>query len=135
MRRRRWRTAVLWIGCTLCVLMATAFVVSARWSVFVEIPRGVFVGVFSGGIECAAQPILPVPRIWRHGHGLRRALVPLRWSNGFLLPLVYPFAAVAVPTLLFWRFVPKFPSGHCQRCGYNLTGLTEARCPECGQAF
>lgn len=23
----------------------------------------------------------------------------------------------------------------CLRCGYSLRGLTEARCPECGQAF
>ena len=45
------------------------------------------------------------------------------------------FLAVAIPTLLVWRFVPKFPRGNCQRCGYNLTGLTEARCPECGAEF
>ncbi len=25
--------------------------------------------------------------------------------------------------------------GLCVRCGYNLTGLTEPRCPECGTAF
>ena len=24
---------------------------------------------------------------------------------------------------------------HCQRCGYNLTGLREPRCPECGKPF
>lgn len=23
--------------------------------------------------------------------------------------------------------------GHCFRCGYNLTGNTTGRCPECGQ--
>ena len=46
-----------------------------------------------------------------------------------------PFAAVAVPTLPVRRFVPKPPKpGHC-RCGYNLKGLTEARCPECGMEF
>lgn len=27
-------------------------------------------------------------------------------------------------------FVPR-----CESCGYNLTGLTEQRCPECGRAF
>ncbi len=25
--------------------------------------------------------------------------------------------------------------GLCQKCGYNLKGLTELRCPECGEAF
>lgn len=25
--------------------------------------------------------------------------------------------------------------GYCQECGYNLKGLTEARCPECGTPF
>lgn len=25
--------------------------------------------------------------------------------------------------------------GHCQRCGYDLTGLSEARCPECGKPY
>ena len=41
-----------------------------------------------------------------------------------------------VLSLLHWRFGPKPPvPGHCRRCGYNLTGLTEARCPECGTGF
>lgn len=24
---------------------------------------------------------------------------------------------------------------HCEQCGYNLTGLSEPRCPECGLSF
>jgi hypothetical protein len=27
------------------------------------------------------------------------------------------------------------PPGHCVICGYNLFGLTEPRCPECGRPF
>jgi predicted amidophosphoribosyltransferase len=26
-------------------------------------------------------------------------------------------------------------AGHCERCSYNLRGLPEPRCPECGTAF
>ena len=29
----------------------------------------------------------------------------------------------------------RLMEGICARCGYNLTGLTEPRCPECGEAF
>ena len=47
----------------------------------------------------------------------------------------FPVAAAGLPSFLVWRFVPKFPRGHFRRCGYNLTGLTEARCPECGTGF
>ena len=37
-----------------------------------------------------------------------------------------------VPTALLWYLDCRRPlPGHC-RCGYNLTGLTSPRCPECG---
>ncbi len=53
---------------------------------------------------------------------------------GFTLGLVYPFGAVAVPTLLVWWFGRKRPlPGHCP-CGYDLTGNVSGTCPECGVA-
>ena len=88
MPRPRLRTFTLWTGTLLSLLIAAAFVVSARW----------FLALF-------------------------------------IVPLCVVFLSVAVPTLLAWRFWPKpVKPGHC-RCGYNLTGLTEPRCPECGQPF
>ena len=51
-----------------------------------------------------------------------------------------------IPTVLFgstfaYRALPihrrrkRKKLGLCQKCGYNLKGLTELRCPECGEAF
>jgi hypothetical protein len=51
-------------------------------------------------------------------------------------------------TMIFWTFGPgvvllffsvrgrhEHPAGICARCGYDLRGLTEPRCPECGTPF
>ncbi|HNQ23832.1 MAG TPA: hypothetical protein PKK06_12120 [Phycisphaerae bacterium] len=55
-----------------------------------------------------------------------------------------PFWALFVvlmvqPTVVFfrgpWRRRRRRRHGQCIRCGYNLTGLTEPRCPECGLEF
>ncbi|MGD2107940.1 MAG: hypothetical protein PVI86_00985 [Phycisphaerae bacterium] len=35
----------------------------------------------------------------------------------------------------FWVRVADAAEGHCTRCGYSLRGLTEPRCPECGQVL
>ncbi len=147
MRRRRWRTVVLWGGCALCVLIALAFVLSGSWQLLVYVgpPEVLWVG-FDRGAAGIGLGRFPVPARYAnswHEHSLRSMNLWF-WGNhvdnppptpAFLFPLYALFLAVALPTLLVWRFVPKFPRGHCRRCGYNLTGLTEARCPECGAGF
>ena len=32
---------------------------------------------------------------------------------------------------ILWRKTRSHPKGHCQRCGYDLTGNESGRCPEC----
>ncbi len=162
MRRRRWRTVVLWAGCTLCVLIAVAFVRSGWYLIGLQFTaQGPAVGVTEGGcfftwstpgggtpiavripLDFLEIPTSTLPRqrmpnweLWN----LWEVYGPL-WdvflgSGEILVPVYALFLAVAVPTLLVWRFLPKFPRGHCRRCGYNLKGLTEARCPECGARF
>ena len=76
--------------------------------------------------------------LWSHEFDLSWGafrLVSHSYTNQVAFPIWLPGLIVAVPTLLVWRLVPKFPRGHCRRCEYNLTGLTEARCPECAQPF
>ena len=37
--------------------------------------------------------------------------------------------------LYYYRRRKRKKLGLCVKCGYNLKGLTELRCPECGSAF
>ncbi len=68
------------------------------------------------------------PMIWWPGIALRRFYLQI--------PLWMPLLLIASVTAWLWRLDrPWPPPGHCRRCGYNLKGLTEARCPECGTGF
>jgi hypothetical protein len=73
--------------------------------------------------------------IWPIFHRWNDATFP--GGHAFQSTEVYiPFwslcAVIAVvPTWLWWRDRP-FPKGHCQTCGYNLTGNVSGICPECG---
>ena len=52
-------------------------------------------------------------------------------------PLLYCVPVLGCPWIyknLRWRLVPD-DGTRCLNCDYNLTGLTEPRCPECGQPF
>ena len=46
-----------------------------------------------------------------------------------LVPFVITFGT------LLKLLVRRRRQGICVQCGYNLKGLTELRCPECGTAF
>ena len=52
------------------------------------------------------------------------------------LPLWIPYLALLTLSLLLWRIgrPRRFRAGHCQSCGYDLTGNTSGRCPECGSS-
>jgi hypothetical protein len=55
-------------------------------------------------------------------------------NHHIFLPLWIPFLIVAIPTaFLWWRDRRRIPPGHCQKCGYNLTGNMSGICPECGE--
>ncbi len=51
------------------------------------------------------------------------------WAWGAVSLLLLPVALCALLWLRRRRALP----GHCQHCGYNLTGNVSGRCPECGQ--
>ena len=96
-----------------------------------------------------------------HVHPMHRAIIVflmslifLSWLGLFLLPDFFDSgAAVAYSTIaaiavlcgatllaameyrLCTRRLRRIDGSHCFHCGYNLTGLTEPRCPECGTPF
>lgn len=52
----------------------------------------------------------------------------------FEFPAWLVILSFAAPTaFLFWRN-RRPPSGHCQRCGYDLRGSESGTCSECGHA-
>jgi len=108
-----WRSAVKWTG--------------LRW--LGTIVTGLLSLICGGGIAALClilNPRLPLP-------------VPVL-AGGAIVPIVWVLA-----TVLLWRETPRermarlaalgLKGIHCPICGYELTGLSEARCPECGARF
>jgi len=58
----------------------------------------------------------------------------------FSLPLYFPVLIFSIPPCGFWtlssaRRRKRRKLGLCVKCGYNLKGLSEPRCPECNTSF
>ena len=51
---------------------------------------------------------------------------------GVVVPIWMIFATLALVTGILWWLDRRIPPGHCQKCGYDLTGNVSGRCPECG---
>ena len=65
---------------------------------------------------------------------LRRLGTRQVWSSSIYIRLWYfahIFAAYPLIALVRGRF-HRIPPGHCQKCGYDLTGNESGTCPECG---
>ncbi len=45
----------------------------------------------------------------------------------------YYLLALLVLRFRSWQVGKHYPLGHCQKCGYNLTGNVSGKCPECGE--
>ena len=55
----------------------------------------------------------------------------LFWRLGVMSPVI----CLLTYGLMTLRYGPKRPDGEtrCRKCGYILRGITEPRCPECGE--
>jgi hypothetical protein len=142
--RRRGRTLVL----LLTTAIAGAIALSARWELSwrSEGPIVMWVGDGVVGLNIVFYPLdegLETGVRLRDG-GWKNAWGGLEWwPDGEFFPRRYKYIAVVVP---LWMFIPlvlairvmsvirarRARAGHCRACGYDLTGVTSGRCPECG---
>jgi len=144
--RRKWRV-LKWAGLVVSLLIVVTWAASIRWTVAHTASGGEFrsFSLQLGGLAwLSGGGNVPMP-MW----GWKTYRCPLSvshwpWIPSFhyrspmlsiWLPLWIPFLIIAVPTgCLWWVAHPRrIPLGHCQKCGYNLTGNVSGVCPECGE--
>jgi len=89
---------------------------------------------FDGGPLRTRARWEPSDRVWELGN----TITMMSWSGGRVGIVeyypVWPFAiALTLPTAALWIMRRRrFAAGHCQICGYDLTGNVSGVCPECG---
>ena len=138
MRKQATRRFLIVTGLLICTLALVPLLLSlffeagyfgARW--------GVCVGGCGVGLHHAPYPAW-FPRGW--------VVIPAEscfsWlpyrgrnaSNGLLvlMPLWPWVIAAATGVVVVWRCYGRILPGHCEACGYNLTGNESGVCPECG---
>lgn len=139
--RKIRRKAHRWVSCfgiSLCALLLVLFSFSIRSEYGYE-RRTVAIGFTSGALFVDVDPSSVLsgwfyinnrePIVWRPGVARFQGTVVV------YIPLWLPFLLIAVPSVSALGRTPRPPPGHCEKCGYNLTGLVESRCPECASAF
>jgi len=146
--RRRGLRTLKWAGVCLSLLISLAWAVSLFVTVklhcypwVVSVFRGVFSVVWGSslthGTWFAVHPVPGKRLVWAgwfpsvNKEGFWGSTV---FWNHLRIPLILPFVIVAVPTACLWwlEYRRRIPPGHCQKCGYDLTGNVSGVCPECG---
>ena len=67
--------------------------------------------------------------------GLSWPLLETDFERKISVPFWLPFCTVFAPTVVLFFHTRRYKPGHCQSCGYDLTGNTSGICPECGTAI
>ncbi len=132
------------LGGIAVALIIVALVASGSWygcyegkNVIFGVDHGCFVtGVRGGSTQGRGWLAVGAPAKW--AFNWLPLIIPHADSGPyrlFVLPLWIPALVIAVPTVFFWRRSRRLAAGYCRKCRYNLTGLPEPRCPECGTEF
>ena len=153
--RSRIRRILKWTGVLVCVVSVLTWGLSIRWAatlLYCKQGPAMGVGFGHGVLFCSAYKQPPAGlfedgnsfRFHLHDIAPRARTYGLFWPTLFgnelgmgmgtiVMPLwLFPAAALMPTALLFWRDRRRIPPGHCQRCGYDLTGNVSGVCSECG---
>ena len=140
----RVRRIAKWAGLVVCVVLMTEWAVNSRYSL--KYARGGF-AVFLGG----GQFRLYYTNTHKHRYGPGFSLDEAPHGSTWRLllpefvhhptasvtyidcPLWIPLLVIALPTVYLFYRDRRPPRGHCQGCGYDLTGNVSGVCPECGR--
>ena len=128
-RRSRTRRVLKWVGVVACVTIAAAWVALPwrRIAVF-GLPTLYIVPEFK-----RPYPVVSIFHI--DGYQYRFGCVQYLVFEGIAVPYWLVFLPAILFTAILWRGDRRPPRGHCQECGYNLTGNVTGVCPECGVAI
>ncbi len=152
--RRRWRI-LKWAGLVISLLTVITWPMSVqrRWYYYRDVGSyNIGLELIDGyfGVECYNVNQNPEPFGGVESVPSSTDILPWRFEidNTVLaygndgtftvwdvsVPFWMPFLIVASPTtILWWLDRRRIPPGHCQKCGYNLTGNVSGVCPECGE--
>lgn len=134
-----------------CIVLATAWLASLRWTMFAMAQFGDSVGLKGGMVfyEWTSTSLrrsfssangLPLQLDWNRHAVLRKT--PMEWwpvfyqSGGryvIAIPLWIPMVLFGTSGGALRHISRKMRRrGHCSRCGYDQRGLSAGVCPECG---
>ncbi len=129
-RLRRW---LKWVGLVASTAVLVVWVLGYWYDV--TYTGATWVVGFGRGYTGAAWGPEFRPHGWSvEPAGELYAWPPVVWSRQHVMfPLWIPLALFALPSAYLWYRDRRPPAGHCQACGYNLTGNESGTCPECGE--
>ena len=137
-RGRRVLRILKWAGVVWCLTLAVAWPVTA-WRAFGYGGDFGLIAVGSGSVSFHLDSGFPPV-----GFVQLKGFTP-NWAGGFSFGVMSPPNIISVPiwfvllisaalTYLLFRLDRKrIPPGHCQSCGYDLTGNVTGVCSECGE--
>jgi hypothetical protein len=125
---RRRSCPLIWVpSLAWTLLIATVWAISIRWYVYYR-ANGAAIGIGRGSIVWTSIDSFSEPPPAWHVVARREAEAG-PWGRSSLIPwLILGVVGIAAGHCCFCRR----RAGHCDRCGYDLSGAPSGICPECG---